>query len=169
MPVSPGFQKKIGGKKRSDKEMENLVEELYMENRSLKDTLDKLSKRLHAFEMESQNNTMALQQSMRLMRSSSPSPSREARGGPGGHGDEVLRRGALELEEQIILGGKEIERLGKENEKLRTVVGRYRERWEKLKEGAKTRREGGSGKEGATKEGQTSKDVDIAGGRFLAG
>jgi hypothetical protein len=44
-------------------------------------------------------------------------------------------------------GGKEIERLGKENEKLKTVVARYRERWEKLKEGAKTCREGGAGKE----------------------
>jgi len=33
--------------------------------------------------------------------------------------------------------------MGKENEKLKGVVGRYRERWEKLKEGARVRREGG--------------------------
>ena len=34
----------------------------------------------------------------------------------------------------------ELKKVGHENEKLKTTIGRYRERWEKLKEGAKTRR-----------------------------
>jgi hypothetical protein len=71
------------------------------------------------------------------------------------------------LEQHVELGGKEIERLGRENEKLKSVVVRYRERWEKLKEGAKTRR-GEGGKEGGGKEGQGKKD-DPGAGRFVAG
>lgn len=131
-----------------------------MENHSLKGVVDKLSKRLHAFEMAAQNSSMALQESMRMMRDMSPARdlSRENSGGsllsvpgPGSSGDEALKRRVLELEEHVHLGGKEIERLGRENEKLKGVVTRYRERWEKLKEGAKTRREGngnGNGKDG---------------------
>lgn len=58
----------------------------------------------------------------------------------------------LEKEKQ-----QEAEILKRDNEKLRAVVGRYRERWEKLKEGArKTRRDsaaaGGNGG-GASKDG----------------
>ncbi len=54
---------------------------------------------------------------------------------------------AESLEEQVKDGKKELERTGRENEKLKGVVGRYRERWEKLKEGARVRREGTGGKE----------------------
>jgi len=94
---------------------------------------------------------MALQESMRLMRPISPA--RE-----GGHSQ--LKKRVAELEEHLALGGKEIDRLGKENEKLKSVVARYRERWEKLKEGAKTRRDGG--KEGSVKD-------DPGFGRSVAG
>ena len=52
--------------------MDNVVEELYIENKSLKDCIDKLSKRLHAFEMSAQSSTLALQESVRLMRPTSP-------------------------------------------------------------------------------------------------
>ena len=144
--------------------MENKVEELDMENKSLKDCVDKLSKRLHAFEMAAQNSTMALQESVRLMRPLSPARDQI----PGRGGDEGLKRRVLELEEHVQLGGKEIERLGKENEKLKTVVARYRERWEKLKEGAKTRRDGGSAKDPAGKESPSKKDMDSGTGRFIA-
>ncbi|PGH32848.1 hypothetical protein GX50_04325 [[Emmonsia] crescens] len=52
----------------------------------------------------------------------------------------------VELEERARRSEKELQRVGRENEKLRDVVGRYRDRWEKLKEGARVRREGnGSG------------------------
>jgi chromosome segregation ATPase len=143
MPTSPSFTRKGSSRKLSGRDLENKVEELDMENKSLKDCIDKLSKRLHAFEMSAQQSSMALQESMRLMRPMSPAREQASDRG----GDEALQRKVLELEEHVALGGKEIDRLGKENEKLKTVVARYRERWEKLKEGAKTRREGGAGKE----------------------
>ncbi len=54
---------------------DNIVEELYLENKSLKDMIDLLSKRLHAFESMSQNSGMRLAESMRLMRPGSPLPS----------------------------------------------------------------------------------------------
>jgi chromosome segregation ATPase len=159
--VSPTSSRRfaVGGKRLSGKEMEVKVEELDLENKSLKEVGDKLSKRLHAFEMAAQNSSMALQESMRMMRPMSPM--REASGG-----ENALRKRVAELEEHVTLGGKEIERLGKENEKLKGVVARYRERWEKLKEGAKTRQEGR--KEGSGKDGQGKKD-DPGAGRFVAG
>ena len=42
----------------------------------------------------------------------------------------------------------------RENEKLKGVVGRYRERWEKLKEGARTRRGTGPGNEAGSGGGE---------------
>lgn len=176
MPISPTASKRLrpvspvkGRKKPNAIEMEQKVEELGIENQSLKGVVDKLSKRLHAFEMAAQNSSMALQESMRLMRDMSPARtlSRESSGksqatvGDVG-GDEALKKRILELEEHVQLGGKEIERLGRENDKLRTVVARYRERWEKLKEGAKTRREAGGGKDANGKEGQAKKDDDTS-------
>jgi hypothetical protein len=162
MPVSPSLPRRLSNRKMNSRELENKVEELDMENKSLKDCIDKLSKRLHAFEMSAQQNSMALQESMRLMRPMSPA--REAVAGRGG--DEALKRRVLELEEHIALSGKEIDRLGNENEKLKNVVTRYRERWEKLKEGAKTRREGGKDSPGKD---ALAKGGDAAMGRFLAG
>lgn len=61
-----------------------------------------------------------------------------------------------ELEELIRRSEKEFERVGRENEKLKEVVARYRERWERLKEGARVRREGGSGS--TRKNGEKDKD-----------
>ena len=175
MPVSPSASRRLrppspgkGRKNPSTVEMEQKVEELDMENQSLKGVVDKLSKRLHAFEMAAQNSSMALQESMRLMRDMSPARtlSRESSGksqptNGDVRGDEALHNRVLELEEHIQLGGKEIERLGRENEKLKAVVTRYRERWEKLKEGAKTRRQDG-GKDGNGKDGFSKKDDDGA-------
>lgn len=161
-PVSPTSTSRrftFGGKRLSGKEMEVRVEELDLENKSLKEVVDKLSKRLHTFEMAAQNSSMALQESMRLMRPMSPA--REPTGG-----DSVLRQRVAELEEHVALGGKEIQRLGRENDKLKEVLARYRERWEKLKEGAKTRRDGG--KEGNGKVGGEKKN-DPGVGRFVAG
>ncbi|KAH8802864.1 hypothetical protein F5884DRAFT_803479 [Xylogone sp. PMI_703] len=144
LPDSPGLQKRFGGKKRADKGAEHVMEELFIENVSLKDCIDKLSKRLHTFEMSAQNSTLALHESMRLLRPQSPAGvhgQQDMRGGPG-PGDEVLKKRVLEMEDQLNAMAKDMEKLEKENEKLRNVVGRYRERWEKLKEGAKSRREG---------------------------
>lgn len=178
MSVSPKLSKgsSFKWKQLGEKELANKVEELGIENKSLKDCVDKLAKRLQAFEMSAQQSSMALQESMRLVRDMSPLrereqrtpvrvPNRQARedGDERASSNEALQRRVLELEENVHSGGKEIERLGKENEKLKSVVARYRERWEKLKEGAKTRREGSAGVNGTPKM-----DPDPASGRFLA-
>ncbi|KAK3997412.1 hypothetical protein QBC44DRAFT_315991 [Cladorrhinum sp. PSN332] len=124
-----------------EKGLRNMVEELHLENASLKEALDKVSKRLHAFEMNSQSSHMALAQSIRFQRPGSPmSSSGMVHGGAGG-GDEALKRKNKELEEQVSelntrLGGME-----KDYDKLQQTVEKYRERWEKLKAGAKARRE----------------------------
>ena len=160
MPPSPGF-KKFGGKGKPSgiKELENVVEELYIENKSLKDCIDQLSKRLHAFEMSAQQSSIALQESMRMMRPSSPAPLPSV--SKGGEIEAKLTRKIRSLEEQVEAGEKEMRKLAKENEKLQSVIARYRDRWEKLKEGAKTRRE-------MPKDTKGGDAKDDTGGRFLA-
>jgi hypothetical protein len=165
MPPSPSVSKRSFARKITSRDVEIRVEELETENKSLKVCIDKLSSRLQTFEMSAQQNSMALQESMRIMRDLSPArPEMLGRGG-----DEALKRRVLELEEHVAFGRRENEQLAKDNDKLKNVVARYRERWEKLKEGAKTRREGTSPKDGSAKDGQGKKEGDQASGRFLAG
>ncbi len=114
------------------------MEELQLENAKLRDTLDNVTNRLWQFEVGAQTSSAALHQSIRASMRQSPAAS--VVGGPDG---EKLEK----LEEQVREGRKELERMGRENEKLKGVVARYRERWEKLKEGARVRREGSGGKE----------------------
>lgn len=164
MPRSPGLMKRLAppkGKSAGARDLENVIEELHTENKSLKDCIDKLSKRLHAFEMSAQSSTLALQESIRLMAPASPTMHPTT---SGSEAEAKMIARIKVLEEQVGLGEKELLILGKENEKLKTVVARYRERWEKLKEGAKTRREGGA------KEAQAGagREADPA-GRFVAG
>jgi hypothetical protein len=164
---SPGNpRKKISSsasKMKGGNELSNVVEELYIENKSLKDIVDKLSKRLHAFEMSAQSSSMALQESMRLMRPQSPAPPNHQPAATNAEAESKLADKLRSLEEQAGVNEKEMQKLAKENEKLRNVVARYRERWEKLKEGAKSRRDG------APKDTQGSNTPDPDGGRFIAG
>ncbi|MCJ1453329.1 hypothetical protein MMC28_003676 [Mycoblastus sanguinarius] len=111
------------------------MEELHLENEGLRTLLDNVTRRLFEFEMGAQTSSIALHQSIRASMKQSPAASVA-----GGAGEADAR--VLGLEEQIREGKKELERMGRENEKLKGVVGRYRERWEKLKEGARVRREG---------------------------
>ncbi|KAL2043816.1 hypothetical protein N7G274_003336 [Stereocaulon virgatum] len=136
-PGPPSPQMMRGGRKvpGSTKTME----ELQLENESLRSILDHVSRRLTDFEMGAQASSTALHQSIRASMRQSPAASVAG-------GGDAESRVAL-LEEQIREGKRELERMGKENEKLKGVVGRYRERWEKLKEGARVRREGGTGRE----------------------
>ncbi len=164
-PLSPGLKKRFGGgkgKAKGGNDLENIVEELYTENKSLKDCIDKLSKRLHAFEMSAQSSSLALQESIRLMRPTSPALVPATSGNA--EAEARLTAKVNAMEEQVKAAEKEMNQLGKENEKLKSVVTRYRERWEKLKEGAKSRREGVAkdGQGGTTKDGEGP-------GRFLAG
>lgn len=110
------------------------MEELTLENEALRALADHLSKRLVEFEIGAQTSSLALQRSIRAMQS----PAASDAGGGTRDGDGRMAM----LEEQARAAEREVERMGRENEKLKGVVGRYRERWEKLKEGARVRREG---------------------------
>ncbi|KAK2072432.1 hypothetical protein P8C59_006789 [Phyllachora maydis] len=128
------------GKPKCERERRNIVEELYIENASLKEMLDKLSKRLQTFECNSQNSGLALAQSLRLQRPGSPLHS-SIGSGTGSSADEVLRKRNRELEEQMALMAKEMAKLEREYVRSQVTVEKYRERWEKLKAGAKARRD----------------------------
>ncbi|KAF4977082.1 hypothetical protein FZEAL_6360 [Fusarium zealandicum] len=136
MPLSPGAKRRIG-RARTDKELNNTIEELYTENKSLKDMLDKLTKRLHAFEASAQTSAMALAESYRLMRPGSPTASPHLNKAT----DEATRRKNHEMEEQLAAALKQMERLEKDNRKMQKTLDKYREKWEVLKAGAKARRE----------------------------
>ncbi|KAJ5805878.1 uncharacterized protein N7503_003480 [Penicillium pulvis] len=124
------------------------LEELQMENQALKHLSDTLSKRLHMWEVNAQSSSMALQQSLRAIHHQSPeaaphgssvntSPvAQMSVANPLSDPDDKVK----ELEDLVRRGEQELERVGKENDKLKNVLNRYRDRWEKLKEGAKTRR-----------------------------
>ncbi|KAI1214132.1 uncharacterized protein F4807DRAFT_115381 [Annulohypoxylon truncatum] len=167
--VGPGSSSRgMGGGTAADKGGNNnnsstatVIEELYTENASLKNMLDQLSRRLHAFESMSQNSGMRLAESMRLMRPGSPlsgaggkvppsltSASSSAGGGVGGGAagaaDEGLAKRNRELEDQIAVMGKQMEEMERSYNKARANLVRYREKWEQLKAGAKARRAGGS-------------------------
>ncbi|KAF4996748.1 hypothetical protein FGRMN_4311 [Fusarium graminum] len=150
-PLSPGARRRIG-RARTDKELTNTIEELYTENKSLKDMIDKLTKRLTAFETSAQNSAMALAESYRLMRPGSPPASPY----PNKVADEILRRKNQEMEEQLAAAMKQMERLEKDNRKMQKVLDKYREKWETLKAGAKARRE-------AQVAGESTDDASAAG------
>jgi len=146
---APGLRKRTG-KSSTD----NTLEELYLENKSLKDMIDLLSKRLHAFESMSQNSGMRLAESMRLMRPGSPhppyppsshlAPTSQPSTGISKSSEETLAREINELKAQNQALMKQNEELEKNYSKARANLGRYREKWEQLKAGAKARRAGSS-------------------------
>ncbi|UKZ60008.1 uncharacterized protein TrAtP1_001296 [Trichoderma atroviride] len=117
----------------SEKELFNTIEELSLENKSLKDMLDKLSKRLHTFEASAQSSALALAESYRIM------PAGSQHSGGRVNDDELIRKNH-ELEEQIAAMTKHMERLEKDNRKQQKTLEKYREKWETLKAGAKARR-----------------------------
>ena len=123
------------------------LEELELENASLKQLTDRLSHRLYDWEKNAQNQSIALQASIRTLQGPG-APSGSSRRGT--HDtqmaplveEEEEEEARAVLEAALAHAQKDVERYGRENEKLKTVVLRYRERWEKLKEGARVRREG---------------------------
>ena len=141
---SPVMSRKGGGKASGGKNLE----ELQLENESLRAVLDEMSRRLWQFEMGAQMGSVALHQSIRasLNRNNSGSPPASVAGAGGAEGR------LAGLEDEMLKTKKEVERMGRENEKLKGVVGRYRERWEKLKEGARTRQQKGGVGEGKDRE-----------------
>lgn len=142
------------------------LEELQMENLALKQLSDTLSKRLHMWEVNAQSSSMALQQSLRAMHHHKSGPADQSIPGSGSTSPVATLTTApaapqtdlriKELEELLRRDEQELERVGRENDKLKNVLGRYRDRWEKLKEGAKTRRA-----EGRSTEGQSNPSTPV--------
>ncbi|GFF74029.1 hypothetical protein IFM61392_04981 [Aspergillus lentulus] len=164
-PASPELRQSVTGSRgRASRAADKLtslhnpktMEELQMENQALKHLSDTLSKRLHMWEVNAQSSSMALQQSLKAMHHhNGPWPdhpygaqSSSAAVSPSAAMDSDQRM--KELEDRMRRNEKELERVRRENEKLRDVLGRYRERWEKLKEGAKTRRAEGRAATGSS-------------------
>ncbi|OOF92128.1 hypothetical protein ASPCADRAFT_509597 [Aspergillus carbonarius ITEM 5010] len=159
-PPSPEMRQSLSGAQgkaaRTGDKFNNLqnpktLEELQMENQALRHLSDTLSKRLHMWEVNAQSSSIALQQSLKAMHHQNISssdhpvqlPSIAASTVTGGLSLPPIaehEQRIKELEEMVRRGEKELNKVGRENDKLRDVLGRYRERWEKLKEGAKTRR-----------------------------
>lgn len=148
------------------------IEEMQMENETLRNLTDKLSKRLHMWEVNSQTSSVALQQSIRMIHhqnTGSPNPG-HLQGAvantsptatmtmPPAVADHDAR--VKELEEQIQRSEKKLESATHENSKLKDVLGRYRDRWEKLKEGAKTRR--AEGRDGQSNPPVTSTQPEVS-------
>ncbi|KAL2121504.1 hypothetical protein VTJ04DRAFT_5531 [Mycothermus thermophilus] len=142
-------QKGAGGKEsRTEAELRNEIEELRLQNASLKEDLDRVSKRLHAFELTSQSSHLALAQSLRLQKPGSPMSSSTMAGTAG---EEALKKRNRELEEQLAEMARRFDALEADHVKLQLTVEKYRDRWEKLKAGAKARRQQNQEAEGPKK------------------
>ncbi|KAK8195378.1 hypothetical protein IWZ00DRAFT_217310 [Phyllosticta capitalensis] len=129
------------------------MEELDLENTMMRQLLDKLSKRLHMWEASSQSQSLALAQSFRAHRpaasSSAANSEPQTPGAAAAQTNMEHRLRELEVLVESLAREKEFQerekdKLARENEKLLSVLGRYREKWEVLKAGARGRRERGA-------------------------
>ncbi|CAN8103069.1 unnamed protein product [Discula destructiva] len=135
----PAGVKRRVGKSQTEKGLYNVIEELNTENTGLKDMLDKVTKRLAAFEASAQHSRLAMVDSMRLPRPASPLSQSGGTQAPAS--DDVLRRRNRELEEELARAMKQFEALEKDNNHLQRTVDKYRKRWQEVIAGAKERRE----------------------------
>lgn len=146
-PPSPDVSRR-GGKGKAANVGTKTMEELQLENEAMKALLDQTSRRLLEFEMSAQTSSVALARSMRQLNMHNNEGH-----GPGGNGNGNGSKEAEEkmraMEEQMLARVKEMAKVERENEKLKGVVGRYRERFETIKAGARARRDerGKSGEE----------------------
>jgi len=136
---------------------QNALEELTLANTTLKQNLDKLSKRLHIFEASAQSSSAALAYSIRSLAahpsSPSPSPSSNPNPNPTTNVEPTTTTTSpssssariTELEDLLRKNERELTRRDRENAKLNENLARYRDKWESLKKGAKARREAGAG------------------------
>ncbi len=136
----------------------HLLEELTLTNTYLKQTIDKLSKRLHIFEASAQSSSAALAYSIRSLTNNtnkeapptSPLSTPEHSAGrpstlTNNNTEDKASASAkriAELEDILRKSDRELARRERENVKLNENLRRYREKWESLKKGAKARREG---------------------------
>lgn len=148
-PPSPGvvrsrLSRPGGTSKRHGYRDNKTWEEMMVENETLKSVVLDLGERLRAFELGAQRSSRALHASVRGL--SSPSGSVMTVGGipplPGVEGMRTLQDKLRENDEELKTLRKENKRLTRENTKFMSVIERYRERWEVLKEGARERVKG---------------------------
>ena len=110
-------------------------EELQIENKALKQILDKLAHRLQAFESHAQDASMAaLTHSMASLRSQ-PQHHGKAQGGTSGEMEDRMRAMEAQLEREM----KERQRLDIDNQKQRAVITKYRSHWDQLKDSARAK------------------------------
>ncbi|KAL9600699.1 MAG: hypothetical protein Q9219_003029 [cf. Caloplaca sp. 3 TL-2023] len=139
-PPSPEISRKRGQGRVGDKTGAKTMEELQLENQAMKALLDQTSRRLLEFEMSAQTSSVALQRSIRQLNAHS------AEAGAGGNLSRETEERLKAMEEQVLAKAKEMTKMERENEKLKGVVGRYRDRFETIKAGARARREESSKK-----------------------
>ncbi|KAL8839337.1 MAG: hypothetical protein Q9176_004518 [Flavoplaca citrina] len=145
-PPSPEMARRRGKGKAAGNVGTKTMEELQLENEAMKSLLDQTSRRLLEFEMSAQTSSVALARSIRQLNMHS----NDGNGGGGaGNGSKEAEEKMRAMEEQLLARVKEKAKMERENEKLRGVVGRYRERFETLKAGARAKRDekGKSGEE----------------------
>lgn len=128
------------------------IEELALENRTFRKSLQEISKRLQAFEMSAQATSHILAQSVRNLASPALTPS-NSRGGHVQLGtvdsnkltdqlkEKMMKQRIVELEDVLKKYDRKLAKRDEENAKLKDVVGKYRDKWEGLKAGAKARRD----------------------------
>jgi hypothetical protein len=132
------------------------IEELTIQNAENKKTIDNLSTRLHVFEASAQSSSAALAYSIRSIARSQPGTPDNSQGKTPTRDEKAAASRIAELEEMLRRNDRELARQGRENVKLKETVGRYREKWEKLKEGARARRGDGGGMLGKAEEGSAA-------------
>jgi hypothetical protein len=130
------------------------MEELELENGALRQLLDTQSRRLAMWEASAQSQSMALAQSLRLARSSARSPpagpalpgAADAGGGAALLPPATESERVREMEEALNAerarreaAEHRLDKSQRENEKLLAVLGKYRDKWELLKESARKR------------------------------
>ncbi|KAI4277095.1 MAG: hypothetical protein L6R38_005506 [Xanthoria sp. 2 TBL-2021] len=149
-PPSPEMNRRRGKGKAAANIGTKTMEELQLENEAMKALLDQTSRRLLEFEMSAQTSSVALARSIRQLNMHNNEGNGAGNSGGGnGNGSKEAEEKMRAMEEQMLARVKEMAKVERENEKLKGVVGRYRERFETIKAGARARRDerGKSGEE----------------------
>jgi hypothetical protein len=145
------------------------MEELELENATMRNLLDTQSKRLQMWELSSQSQSMALQQSMRAVRQRPDLPNTisdpatlERMTSRDLESDSDAKAKLKKLEELLEVEREERLTLEQKNKKMESTIGRYRDQWERLKAGArKKENDRKAGLEAAGKVGDSPGDSGI--------
>ncbi|KAK5077028.1 hypothetical protein LTR64_005494 [Lithohypha guttulata] len=127
------------------------AEEIVLQNQVLRKTLNDVGKRLHSFELASQDMRLAQSRhSLQLSPITTPENSRGkmlpvSSGRSNDAGVRMAQQRIEELEEALRKNDRRLSKREDENVKLKETLAKYREKWEGLKAGAKARREQAGG------------------------